>query len=328
MVHQSVGRSAAVLDITTTLRGIRLLWNTTSRCMVAVARIQRQVVFMNLGEHVRSFSHEWAGPVGLAVRVDAGSVDVLAETGRESVEVTLAPVRDGDAVATELIEQASFRADGDRVWLTVPSGRSRVAGTSTNVVSGNARVGVQVNSFDDDVVIVNGVVFAGRAIITGDGTVVSDGGVRVRVLVPVGSSLRVDTVSASVVTDGRLRKVVANTGSGEISIGGADVVNAVSVSGSVGVGIAHDVRAQTTSGDIWAGTVSTITAQSISGDVVVQDAGTSATVSTTSGDIDLTANSTTFDLGSATAISGDITIIGASTRVQARTISGRIRRQV
>lgn len=167
---------------------------------------------------------------------------------------------DGDENAIKAIEQARWSERGNSIELSLREGN--IAGGTVIQSSGDIQIGfgsTVVNSF-------RGRSFSGNVVQIGN---VSMGRIEVEVSLPVGST------------------VDANSTSGDITIKGADSVQAQTVSGDVrATGLTADSNLRTVSGDVRAEAASgrpTVRAKSVSGDIIGR--GVVLRASTVSGDV-------------------------------------------
>ena len=187
----------------------------------------------------RTITAEDTGPVTIIVSLDhGGSVRVLAESDCE--RATLKVLTDDEkGPSAEAVRDAYMRQIKDglkaRVTFTGNSGTTVIQGRGVNKVSfnnyGGSVVQVAGNVYGSmtGMTIVNGQVISG-----GDVAVVpASSPVNVVAVVPEGSTVVVETISARVSTRGNLASVETNTTSGRVSIDGAASVDCRSVSGRV-----------------------------------------------------------------------------------------------
>lgn len=150
----------------------------------------------------------------------------------------------------------------------------------------------------------------------------SFGSVTVDVVVPVGSSLEIETGSGEVQARGRFGDSDIRSGSGDVVVGDFDQLRMTSGSGDVTVESAETLRVTSGSGDVRIGrSMTRAELRTGSGDVSVQDA---ADLSVITGSGDASVGSTR-GLVSVSSGSGDITVGRADEgEVQAKVASGDV----
>ncbi|HEY6628736.1 MAG TPA: DUF4097 family beta strand repeat-containing protein [Acidimicrobiia bacterium] len=151
---------------------------------------------------------------------------------------------------------------------------------------------------------------------------------RLRVAVPIGSTVRISCSSADVTTEVRLNEAYIDTASGDVAIWEVKNAKVKTASGEVAIGTATgDVSLRTASGDVKVGDATgRVEISTASGSVDLGTTRGDVTSSTASGDLDIERyEGSDLDLKSA---SGSIRIglpAGTKVALDANSMSGRIR---
>ncbi|MEV6607455.1 DUF4097 family beta strand repeat-containing protein [Kutzneria sp. NPDC051319] len=281
---------------------------------------------------MRTISHTNPGPVRLVLNLGPGTVRLIVED-RDTAEITLAPLREGDDVATDLITQAEVDHACHVLAVTVP--RPSAGDTAACTVMQSAG-GVRITQSHSVVrgnvtgLIITGgeVLMAGGRIAFGGATLTTGGQVRAEVRLPIGSSLTFDTDAADLYASGHLVDLVFHSQSGRLVADSIGTLAASTTSGGVGAVSVTTGSVKTMSGDVAADYIQTMRAQTMSGDVTLIPAapGHRAEISTMSGDVRVTAHHDGHV--DASTMSGDITVLAAQSRTvttNTRSMSGRVR---
>ncbi len=226
---------------------------------------------------------------------------------------------------TPITERFALTGSTANLLVTIPSGTVRLTESS------DAAVSIEVEGKGADQVLISAV---------GDDITISykdqerrffgsHGSVVIRVQLPAGSDLRLNTASANLLSDVDLGEVKCGTASGDVRLtnvsGGLEVksasgdVQARTIGGALKASLASgDVRAKKVKGPIQVNTAS--------GDIRVRDASGDVRVKSASGDVHIERWSGE-DFGART-VSGDVTLsVPAGTRAELslRSMSGSIR---
>jgi hypothetical protein len=151
---------------------------------------------------------------------------------------------------------------------------------------------------------------------------------RLRVAVPIGSTVRISCASADVTTEVRLNEAYIDTASGDVAISEVKNAKVKTASGEVAIGTASgDISLRTASGDVKVGdAVGRVEVGTASGTVDLGTTRGHVTSSTASGDLDIERfEGTELDLKSA---SGSMRVglpSGTKVALDAKSLSGRIR---
>ncbi|MFD0883108.1 DUF4097 family beta strand repeat-containing protein [Streptosporangium algeriense] len=217
-----------------------------------------------------------------------GAVEVIADD-IDHVEITLSTDATANSPAARAIADATLTTRGSVVRLHVPAPEH----DTMTVIGRNT--------------VVTGLVIDADMVFLGDGIVVTGGGgVRAVIRLPRGSSLWVETRSAQVHTRGLLDTLDFESVSGDLIADTVRSLTTTTTSGDVRAGVADGVSVSTKSGDIRIGRTSVAVLDSTSGDIQIADFGGSGRLTTTSGDITVTA--TRPGRLCATSRSGDVTV--------------------
>ncbi|SDM63255.1 Putative adhesin [Lentzea albidocapillata subsp. violacea] len=267
-----------------------------------------------------------SGRVDLALDVAHGSVEVWASESYEDAQIVLSPLEPSDTEAARLIADVAVTESGDRLSVRLPRPRGASSGGMTVVRSGR---GVVVSQTFGDVhfggTVVGATIVNGQ-IVSGGGVFASAGGVRVQVRLPLGSTLSVESETASVVTTGSLPRLRFRSTSGDLTADRVDLVDVDTTSGDVSVAYVRTAHVHTISGDVELGASDDVVVNTTSGDVDVAELVKTAGVRSVSGDISVHAVApSSVD---ANSVSGDIRISaerGVLVASNTRTVSGRVR---
>ncbi|MFH8786297.1 DUF4097 family beta strand repeat-containing protein [Streptomyces roseoverticillatus] len=252
----------------------------------------------------RMFVSETTGPVVLGLDLPMGAIDVQVFESVTTAGVVL--ITDDDSgPAAEAVARARSSQNGQAMTVEVPE-------IGNNVIMQS----FQGNRLVQQMGVVNGtvtgaVIIGGRVMSGGGGGMVTVSPIRARVTLPAGSSLGIVSQSS----DARI-------------YGDIEQVEFRSVSGDLHVQAVRHLNASTTSGDVMADRAAgRVTARSVSGDIGVERYhGEAADLSTTSGDVSVTAVGQASGVLRAHSVSGDVTVTGAGAlQVSARSVSGRVR---
>lgn len=215
-----------------------------------------------------------------------GAVEVIADD-IDHVEIALEAT--ADSPAARAIADATLTTRGSVVRLHVPAPEH----DTVTVISRNT--------------VVTGLVIDADMVFLGEGIVITGGGgVRATIRLPRRSALRVETRSADVRTRGLLETLDFESVSGDLTADTVRSLTATTTSGDVRVGDADGVSVSTKSGDIRIGRTTVAVLRSTSGDIQITDFGGSGRLTTTSGDITVTASRPGRLCAAST--SGDVTV--------------------
>lgn len=267
-----------------------------------------------------------SGRVDLALDVAHGYIEVWVSASYEATQVVLSPLESSDMEAARLIADVAVIESGERLSVRLPRPRGAFGGGMTVARSGG---GVVVSQVFGDVhfggSVVGATIVNGR-VISGGGVVASGGAVRVQVRLPLGSTLMVDSETASVVTTGSLPRLGFRSASGDLTADTVALLDVETTSGDVSVATVGLGHVRTISGDVELGASRDVVVTTTSGDVDVAELNKTAQVRTVSGDIGVHAVApSSVD---ASSVSGDIRISGERGVLVAsstRTVSGRVR---
>ncbi len=151
---------------------------------------------------------------------------------------------------------------------------------------------------------------------------------RLRVAVPVGTTVRISCASADVTTEVRLNEAYIDTASGDVAIWEVKNAKVKTASGDVAIGTASgDISLRTASGDVKVGDATgRIELSTASGSVDLGRARGDVTSSTASGDLDIERyEGTDLDLKSASGSMRVALPAGTKVALDAQSLSGRIR---
>ncbi|QSY50196.1 MULTISPECIES: DUF4097 family beta strand repeat-containing protein [Streptomyces] len=251
-----------------------------------------------------SFVSQSAGPIVLGVELPVGRVHVQVLDSLTTARVVVR-TDDSSGPAADAVRRARSSQNGQALAIEVPEVPGNVI---TQSFDGN-RITQTINTVHGTVTsmtIIDGRVVAGGP--TGVLGVVSP--IEIRVALPVGSSLAVVSQSADAIVRGSV-----------------DQMEFRSVSGDLRVDVARSLNAKTTSGDVAIGRVmGPINARSVCGDISVGlYGGPEAELNSTSGDVSVRVAEDSTGPVRVSSVSGDIRVVGGRGRVNARSVSGRVR---
>ncbi|MFE9224600.1 DUF4097 family beta strand repeat-containing protein [Streptomyces massasporeus] len=253
----------------------------------------------------RTFTSQSTGPVVLGLDLPMGNVTVQVLSSITTASVVLR-TDDASGPAADAVNRARSNQDGQALAVEVPEIPGNVMMQSAG---GNRVVQSMGNVYGSvtGVTIINGRVVTGG----GNGGMVTVSPIEARVMLPAGSSLAVVSKSSDARVYGQVERMEFRSVSGDLAIDGA-----------------RELDASTTSGDVAVdGLAGRLMVRSVSGDIRLYGyAGTDADLTTTSGDIDVTAVDAASGALRAHSVSGDVRVIGSGAlRVNARSVSGRVR---
>lgn len=230
-------------------------------------------------------------------------ISVSRSARRPSVRVI--PHNNHEA-SLETARTTEISQHGDRLTVRLPRGKNGIS-SNTMMIGGNAVVnGVR---YQGPVTIVNGVVYSGHG-----ASEAMNSGVRVEVVLPEGSSARIDAISGNSEADGPLEHLQFKSVSGDVQASEVRSVSGDTTSGYVELGVVQE-----------GGSV-----KSVSGSVEVANYnGRDLSVSAVSGDVYVTAGSGAQGTISLSTVSGNVTTRNTrgrpGLRVRPSTVSGRVR---
>ncbi|WP_157430067.1 DUF4097 family beta strand repeat-containing protein [Actinomadura oligospora] len=229
---------------------------------------------------VRTLTAPGDGPVLLGIFLPDGVIETRTEPGREVAEVTLTATSADPALA-DALEAAKLTWNANRHELTVV-----VPIVSTGVAS---HVHVEGTSMFAAVNTgtTNGITIDGDSISEVTSTL------QLTARLPERSGIVARTRSADLDAHGTYKGIKYDSLSGALTAGNVQWLLAETMSGDISADITERVQARSTSGDVRIGRTLDIVARSVSGDLSIGDyagpTGAPAGLSTTSGDIALTA---------------------------------------
>ncbi|MFD7163116.1 DUF4097 family beta strand repeat-containing protein [Streptomyces violascens] len=252
----------------------------------------------------RTFVSTSTGPVVLGLELPMGSVHVQVLDSLTHARVTLRTA-DTSGPAADVVNAARITENGQTIAVGVPEIRGNVMMQSVRGNRITQSMGTVYGSVTG-VTIVNG-----RVVTGGSDTMTRVSAIEARVSLPANSSLAVVSQSADAVVDGEVDRMEFRSTSGDLQVDGA-----------------RAVTASTTSGDLTVWRVAEqIAARSVSGDIAVDlYSGSSAELSTTSGDVNVHATLRASGTVRANSVSGDVSVSGGrDLHVSARSVSGDVR---
>ncbi|WP_067475272.1 DUF4097 family beta strand repeat-containing protein [Actinomadura hibisca] len=276
---------------------------------------------------VRTLTTTDTDRLALNLEVPAGTIQVTAEPGRRTAEVRVTALGDDPAVAAA-VRDAHLTWDAERGELAVKippmqGGATTIRQSFGTVTAGATVVGAVISG---DLISIGNAV--GGLIIV-NGQTVAGGSIEIDAYVPEGAALTAVTGSASLTATGEYGPVVYKTTSGDLTVGGARLLNARSTSGDVRAEVV-DGRAivGSVSGNVRIGRCDHTEVTTTSGDITLADFGGYAELTSVSGDI--TAHATEGARITARAVSGDVHITATATALAeglhtaANSVSGRV----
>lgn len=253
----------------------------------------------------RTFTPSNSGPIVLGLDLPFGYVHVQVLDSVTTANVTLS-TEDETGPAADAVARARSRQDGQTLAVEVPE-------ISADVVTQTMHGGRVVQNMSVVSGSVTGVTMVGGRIITGNTATMAPtvSPIVATVYLPAGSSLAVVTNSADAETFGYLDRVEFRSVSGNCRLDGV-----------------RELTAQTTSGDVTFGDVTErVTARSVSGDITASlYSGHAADLTTTSGDVHVSATGSSSGPLRAHSVSGDIHVHGGRhLNLSTRSVSGDVR---
>jgi hypothetical protein len=255
----------------------------------------------------RTFAMTSTGPAMLDLELPVGTVEVQVLDSVTTASVVLR-TEDESGPAADAVRDARSSEDSQTLRVRVPEIHGSVI--TQSVAGGRVIHNTGVISIGSgnvtNMVVVNGRVISGN--VTNVPTV---SGITARVVLPRGSSLSVFSKSADLHAAGYLNSAAFT-----------------SISGDAHLDAVRELHASTTSGDVSAdGITTSAIVRSVSGDIdLYRYSGGSADLTTTSGDVTVSATASASGALRANTVSGDIRVRdGRHLDLRTRSISGDIR---
>lgn len=200
---------------------------------------------------MRTEQHAQTGITEAKINNPGGDIELHADPTMNRTEVTLTPDSPGDETADDRIHRAEITSDGRKLLVRLPEMPATAVqqGGTTIIRNGGSTIIQSAGTVSGTMVgaqIINGNVVAGNV------TQGSEGGVRVSVRVPAGSSLVARSVGGSITATGTTSAVDADTSGGTIRVDHAtDDVDLHTSGGAIRIGTAEcHVEARTSGGSI------------------------------------------------------------------------------